>query len=197
VLALLVSPALNRTSRSPSKRYSPSFTKRKIAAIRSCIHIGSSRLSAASSHATNIQPNPVRVSCTIPKTSNPNTLKRSLLRSGRLRTSFYPISRQHFQPAMIKPQRPNQSLQRTRLRVTACAPDNRQLSTHRHSPRRSSMSLSLESLGSPMGRSVGPYTDTTASPSIAPHLCRFPRALPVAIGIYPAANDVFLPRHRQ
>src|SRR5258705_702672 len=33
--------------------------------------------------------------------------------------------------------------------------------------------------------------------SIAPHLCRFPRALPVAIGIYPAADYVFLPLHRQ
>jgi hypothetical protein len=150
-----------------------------------CRTIRHSRLSAAS--------------CTriILKTSNPNTLKRSLLKFDRLRTSFYPISRQHFGPAMIKPQRPNQSLQRTHLRVTACAPDHRHLSTHRHSPRRSSLSLSLESLGSPRGRSVGPYPGTTASPSSAPHLCRFPRPLPVANGIFSGADYLFLPLRRQ
>ena len=49
----------------------------------------------------------------------------------------------------------------------------------------------------PIKRSVGPQTATTASPSIALHRCRFPRALPVAIGIYPAAGYVFLPLHQQ
>ena len=34
-------------------------------------------------------------------------------------------------------------------------------------------------------------------PSIVPHPWRFPRALPVAIGIYPAADYLFLPLRRQ
>ena len=42
---------------------------------------------------------------------------------------------------------PNNALQPTRLRVTACAPNHRRLSTHRHRPRRSGVWLSLGALG--------------------------------------------------
>jgi hypothetical protein len=46
----------------------------------------------------------------------------------------------------MNPPSPNQALQRTRLRVTACASNHLHLSTHQHSPRRSGVSLSLRSL---------------------------------------------------
>src|SRR5436309_2212952 len=49
-----------------------------------------------------------------------------------------------------------------------------------------------------LGRgAVGVYTMATVFPSSAPHRWRFRRALPVAIGIYPAADCLLLPLRRQ
>lgn len=42
---------------------------------------------------------------------------------------------------------PNNALQPTRLRVTACAPNHHHLSAHRHRPRHSGVWLSLGALG--------------------------------------------------
>ena len=82
---------------------------------------------------------------------------------------------------------PNNSLQRTRPSPSGCSP---------RVPRAGSLSsVSLGASEETFCRAL--RTATTALPSIVPHLCRFPRALPVAIGIYPAAGYLFLPLHRQ